>query len=395
MRLPLLLAALALGGPAGATGWDFTQPEVVTAPAGDRVFPHLESAGRRSLAAGTDHTAVVWEDNRSGTPQAYIALRPIAGGGFGAPLPLSAGGEAFEPAVAAVGGGRFVTAWEEDGRVRFRMVAEGAAGPVTTVAAPSRQVTLAARDGRAVAAWSERRDGIRRVVVAALEVTADAVRPAGARAVDPTSGRGDQLYPTVVIAAGRPLVAWEDRRHGHTRLYYSRADADGAFPAPTRLNELPPSQSNRFGRGTGVTRVAVRARGGHLAAVWMDKRDFKGGYDIYAAAGDAAAGRLGANELVQDLFGSNTPQWHPTVAVAADGTVIAVWDDPRDGNPDLWFSVRRNGEWSDDFTFAGGSGPGAQRHPALALGPDGRLHVAWVDRGGDRPRILYAVGRPE
>ena len=397
MTARLLLIALLTGVAAAAQAqqWRFTPPAVVTAPGGERVFPHLESAGRRSLAVDGDQVAVVWEDNRSGTPLAYAAFRNDGGDGFEARRRISGDGPAFAPAVTALGGGRFLAAWEEDGRVKSRLLTRERAGPATVLAESAAQPTLHTAGGRAFAAWSEGERGSKRVVLAALAVEDETATVRWRRPVAPHDGRGDQLYPALLALGERALVAWEDRRHGHTRLYCAVRAATGGGTGPVQLNETAGGGNPQYGRGTGVTRVALANGGGHLAAVWMDKRHFRGGYDIYAAVGPAEQARFGPNEKAQDLFGSNTPQWHPAVAVGPSGQVVAAWDDPRDGNPDLWLSVRTGeGEWSDDFTFEGGSGPGAQSHPVVAFDGAGRLHLAWVDRGTGGTRILYSVGRP-
>ena len=396
MRSRLLLCTLlaAASTTLHAQGWRFAPPAVVTDPGGDRVFPHLEGAGRRSLAVGGDQVAVVWEDNRSGTPRGYVAFRNGDGDTFEARRRISGEDPAYGPVITALGGGRFLSAWEEDGRVQARVLTRERAGPAITLADNAGQPTLYAADDRVFAAWSEGEDGNRRVVIADLAVEDEKASVRWRRPVAPHDGRGDQLYPTLTAVSEGALVAWEDRRHGHTRLYCAVREKDGG-PEPVQLNETPPASNPKYGRGTGVTRVALAKGGGRLAAVWMDKRHFEGGYDVYAAVGPTADARFGANEKAQDLFGSNTPQWHPAIAVSPSGQVLAAWDDPRDGTPDLWFSVR-NGErdWSDDFTFDGGSGPGAQSHPVVTFDEAGRLHLAWVDRGPEGARILYSVARP-
>lgn len=391
-----LFFALLAGASAGlhAQDWRFTQAAVVTAPDGEQVFPHLDASGRRSLAVDGERVAVVWEDNRSGTPHAYVAFRDEDGDGFEARRRISGEEPAYAPAITTLGDGRFLTAWEEDGRVRARVLSRERAGPAAPLAEDADQPTLHAANGRVFAAWREGEPGTRRVALAALNVEGEKVAVGWRRPVAPHDGRGDQLYPALAGLGDGALVAWEDRRHGHTRLYCAVRDDDGG-PEPVQLNETPSSSNPQYGRGTGVTRVALAKGGDRLAAVWMDKRDFKGGYDIYSATGPAAEARFGPNEKAQDLFGNNTPQWHPAIAVSPSGQVVAAWDDPRDGNPDLWLSVRdTDGSWGDDFTFGGGSGPGAQTHPVVAFDDAGRLHLAWVDRGPEGARVLYSVARP-
>ncbi|HKJ76820.1 MAG TPA: hypothetical protein VKA64_06410, partial [Gammaproteobacteria bacterium] len=291
----MILALLAgLSTALQAQGWRFAPPAVVTDPGGDRVFPHLEAAGRRSIAVDGDQVAVVWEDNRSGTPLAYIAFRNGDGDTFEARRRISGEGPAYGPVITALGGGRFLTAWEEDGRVQARVLTRERAGGAVTLAEGAGQPTLYAADGRVFAAWSEGEDGARRVVIAGLAVADEQAAVRWRRPVAPHDGRGDQLYPTLAALDEGAMVAWEDRRHGHTRLYCAVRGKDGG-PEPVQLNETPPASNPQYGRGTGVTRVALAKGDGRLAAVWMDKRHFKGGYDVYAAVGPVEEARFGAN----------------------------------------------------------------------------------------------------
>jgi hypothetical protein len=139
--------------------------------------------------------------------------------------------------------------------------------------------------------------------------------------------------------------------------------------------------------------LVLDGRGDRIASAWMDKRDFQGGYDIYAALSADGGQDFGPNELVQDPFGENQPQWHPAIAVGPQGRVVAVWDDPRDGSPDLWLSWRDVDAWSDDLAVPGAHGPGAQEHPAIAIDAEGRLHLAWVDRSEEGSRVRYLSAR--
>lgn len=394
MRGAAILLMTIAAGPVGAE-WEFSPPREVSGALVD-VFPHLESAGRRSLAVGDGGVAVVWEDNRSGSPQVYLAVGK-AEGAFSGPRRLSTGEEAFEPAITAASDGRFVVTWEQDGAVWGAVaVAENSGAPRRLSGGAAGQATVTARPGEGVlAAWSAERGPHRGIVLATialdgLEIAQIEQRPVG------KLPEGDQLYPALAAADDALVLAWEDRRAGHTRLYVTRSRAGRELEPVRLLNELPPDSNPQFGRGSGVTRVALAAGPeGRVAAAWMDKRAFRGGYDIYAAVSDDGGADFGHNELVQDMFGENTPQWHPSVAVGPKRQVAVAWDDPRDGTPDVWVSRRTGaGEWSDDIAVTPAYGPGAQSSPSIAFGADGTLHLAWVERQDDQsPRLLYATGR--
>jgi|GEM_PF-327033 len=396
----LALACLAASPMAPAAGWSFS-PAIAVAPAArpgqPAFFHHLESAGRKNIAVSGAVVAVVWEDNHSGASQAYAAFKREQAKAFSAPVRLSTGKQAYEPAVAPIAGGQFLFAWEQDGHVWLRAAGPGAGTAARQVSqAPSRQASLARGPrGRMRLVWVQRSGHFPRVMTAPVR-TAPKLRVGRAHPVDPKPPTQSQLYPSVALARDRVVVAWEDRRSGHTRLLYSAAGPGGVFSAPQGLNEFRVGNA-KFGRGTGVTRVALAAVGGErVAATWMDKRDFRGGYDIYAAFGDDGGRRFGANEKVQDVFGNDQPQWHPAIAATEDGRVAVVWDDPRDGSEDLWLSWKTDQGWSDDAAVAPASGPGVQSDPTIAFDRRGNLHIAWIARPTPNgpTRILYAVGQP-
>ncbi len=395
MRILATIVLLLLAATASA-GWSFTPAIDVAGADQPGIFYHLESAGRRNLAIGAHDVAVVWEDNHSGSPQVYVAFKGERDLGFGEPMALSTGKEAYEPAVAAAPGGGFVFAWEQDGAVWMRAGGPRGLEPVQRVdESTSRQVTLASAPGgdAMYAAWVRREGRAMRLVVAPLRIVRGRLVVGGALPVDPRAARYDQLYPSLAVTAGGVAVAWEDRREGHSRIYYAYAPGRRRFGALHPLNTLLHARRRNFGNGTGVTRVALAAAGKRVAATWMDKRHFMGGYDIYAAVSADGGRSFGPNEKAQDMFGDNLPQWHPAVAVAPDGRVVVAWDDPRNDNPDVWLSWRTNHGWSDDMALPGGSGPGAQDNAVMAFDREGRLHVAWLDRRAGGGRIRYAVGK--
>lgn len=392
------LLALTLALPALAD-WAFTDAEAVSGEPQAKLFPHLESAGRGNLAASGDRLAVVWEDNRDGSPQVYAALRALDRPGFAAPLRLSAGREAYEPVVVGLDAGRFLAAFEQDGKVVARVFSAAAQGALTPLdAAVSAQITLTAIGKRIHAAWGRRDGRFLRLVSAPLTVDGLQIRSGAARAVDLSPAQDEQLYASLAATSKGYAIAWEDRRAGHTRLLTATSSDGAQWSTPQPLNEIPHSSSAAelgLGRGPGVTRVSLAGDGAAtVAAVWMDKRDFLSGYDIYAGVSTDHGASFGANEKAQDAFGAEKPQWHPAVAVTPHG-LVAAWDDPRDDSPDIWLSTRHSEkEWSDDFTVTGAAGPGSQDNPVLLWHGD-RLHLAWVHKGEGGAQVRYAQGRWE
>lgn len=408
MRALFFCALLCCAG-VQAAPWEFEAPLAVSGDAAQGVFVHLESAGRKSIAVSAEWVAVTWEDNRDGVPRCYVALKAPGQSKFGEALQVSAQQEAAEPAIVGLAGGRFVLAWEENGRVWVRSLAAKSAALATPHALSTGSGTQAslgyAAHGDLYAVWSEQGTRYWQIKLARLSITGIGTGRGGIHAMRAVtvdaSALGDQSYPSIAVeSAGRAVVAWEDRRGGHTRLYSALSKYGGARIAPPQsLNEAVwRGQALGYGHGTGVMRVALAAQGRDgVAAVWADKRDFQSGYDVYGGFARSPSFHFGANEKVQDEFGNNFAQWHPAVAANRAGRVAVVWDDDRDGSPDVWLSWRNADGWSDDFAVPGASGPGVQSDPSVAMDEAGNLYLAWVEKKdlNSPSKIYYSFGRAQ
>ena len=213
---------------------------------------------------------------------------------------------------------------------------------------------------------------------------------------EPTDG---QSWPALAVAGdGSVMVAWEDRRERHTVPMVSHSRDGRDFAPPTQLTDLKngggTGSALGLGAGTGAMRPTLTAWGGQgAAAAWLDKRDFLSGYDVYAALDDGTH-RFGRNIQVQDSFGDNMAQWHAKIVVDASGRLLAVWDDARDGTPDVWLSNWNGTGFGDDVGVPAAAGPGSQTDPSATLDSAGRLHLVWLDRGDAQSatRIRYVRG---
>ncbi len=393
MRAAALLLAV-LAWPAQA-GWEWRAPLTVNSVQGAAIFPHLESANRQGVAVSGDIVGVVWEDNRDGSPQCYLAMKPAAAPAFQPEIRLSRG-DCYEPVLLALGAGRFVAAWEEGGKVHAQMLPGGKLLQLSNNEAA--QVTLAVRGDALYAAWAEQAGKFRRIVVARLAQKADVPSVQAAQPVEAALPIDEQGWPALAVAGdGSVSVAWEDRRSRHSVPMVSHSRDGRSFAPPARLTDIKSgSAPGGLGAGTGAMRPTLTAWGKQgVAAVWLDKRDFLSGYDVYAAL-DPGTRRFGRNVKVQDSFGDNMAQWHALVVGDAGGRLVALWDDARDGTPDVWLSDRDGEAFGDDVAVPAAHGPGAQSDPVATLDAAGSLHVVWLDRdeaAGTRIRYARAVWR--
>jgi hypothetical protein len=380
-----------LAWPAQA-GWEWKAPLTVNSVRGAAIFPHLESANRQGVAVSGGTVGVVWEDNRDGSPQCYLALKPAVAAVFQPEIRLSQTG-CYEPVVVALGAGRFVAAWEEGGRVQARVLPGGAALKLGD--AESAQVTLAVGAGKLYAAWAEQAGRFRRIVVAQLAIDSDKLGVIAAEPVEAGIPVDEQGWPALALVGdGSVTVAWEDRRARHSVPMVSHSRDGRSFAPPVRLTDHKSGSVDGLGAGTGAMRPTLTAWGKRgLTAVWLDKRDFLSGYDVYAAF-DNGTRRFGKNIRVQDSFGDNMAQWHAQVVGNASGRLVALWDDARDGTPDVWMAEWDGAAFGDNLAVPAASGPGAQSDPVATLDAGGSLHVVWLDRdeaAGTRIRYARAV----
>ncbi len=395
--LCLVLAAL----PAQATErWKFDTRLAVTGDPVSGVYPHLDGAGRKHIAVASQSVATTWEDNRSGTPQVYVARKTNDQDRFSAAMQVSDGGEAYEPAIASLPQNRFVLAWEQDGAIHARILSDSGLGTSAKLSsAASSHVSLASFGAQIFASWREQQDRLWFVKVAALSVTA--AGKLGVESITSAEAIGLEtqvLFPSIAVNDAGLCVAWEDRRAGHTRLLVSSSsDQAQSFGEPQHLNEFL-SNRNQYDQGNGVTRVSLASFAqDEILAAWMDKRRGGLGYGIFAALGSDGGAIFGPNEKVHGEAGDKQPHYNPAVAGNSNGDFVVAWDDFRRGDSDIWLSAYNDDEeWSQDFSPAIASGAGEQSHPAVALDDQGRLHLLWMERGDmNAPgRLWYSRAMP-
>jgi hypothetical protein len=386
LAIGLLCAALPAHSTDSATDITVAKPGV---------FHHLDASGRNNLAVSGGSVGIVWEDNRSGAPGCYLAIksgsRDFREFSFGQ-------GECYEPTITTLDSDRFLLAWEDADGVNSAIADAAGPGPTTKLADSGGQSSLAfhARLG-AYAAWSAPEGRWRQVWLAPLKIEGRQISVGPRRPADAMPATDDQTFPVLAVNARGLTVAWEDRRHGHTVIYHSfNSHPDQlaqAWSAPTRVSGNPTGKAQgNLGRGTGAMRPTLATFGERLAAAWLDKRDFLSGYDVYAALTEPDSLRFAKDQKAQDSFGDAIAQWHVAAAGNPRGDLVLAWDDDRDGSADIWLTRLTSAGYSENFTLPAASGPGQQSDPAIALDSAGNLHLAWVARGDDgATRVRYTL----
>ena len=193
------------------------------------------------------------------------------------------------------------------------------------------------------------------------------------------------------------------RSAGHTRLFHAARTSAQVFTPERQLNEhsAPVQEGGEMqGLGSGVMRVTLAANDGDtIQAIWLDKRNPTSGYAVWGAASEDGGRTFGGNAIVQDELGATVPQWHAALAAGED-TFVAAWDDIREGwgddaeSGDVLLSWHDGRRWSADLVVPGASGDGYQGSPAVALDPQGDLHLIWIERDdlSSPTRLRYLHG---
>jgi len=80
------------------------------------------------------------------------------------------------------------------------------------------------------------------------------------------------------------------------------------------------------------------------------------------------------------------------VAIAVNGStdVVAIWQDWRSGNSDIYCSRRVSGSWSTNEQVNDDTGAARQYYPALALDASANAYAVWSDERDGEPDIYFS-----
>jgi len=283
----------------------------------------------------------VWRDYRNGNYDIYFSYRP-AGGKWGVNERVNddAGVEVQEwPAIVVDRPGNAYAVWEDhrngDPDVYFSYQPMGGGwsvsqrvddGGTTNVDCPDLAIDSV---GNLYALWQDWRNGDPDVYFS--------YRPAGGgwganeRVSDDTTGTTQYPGAIAVDGASNAYAVWPDKRNGdeNTDIYFSYRPSGGHWNANERIND-DAGIAEQWGPAIAVDDA------GNAYALWQDNRN--GNFDVYFSY-RPVGGTWGANMQVNDDAGT-ADQY--TVAIAANGAtdVVAIWQDRRSGNSDIYFSYR-------------------------------------------------------
>jgi len=223
------------------------------------------------------------------------------------------------------------------------------------------------------------------------------VRVDGGTPVTAAASLDNKWAPAVANGGARMYVAWTDFRNYNWDIFLAHSFHGRRFSSNVRVDD-----ASELERIDDHPSIAVDDRGG-LHAVWADRRDTDSDTHIFYARSDDGGRSFSGNVRIDSSANGFDPdrdtpsnQWHPRV-VASGGDVLAVWQDNRLGNNDIFFARSRDRggsfaatERADDS----GEGVSNQSRPDIAVDgadPAARvLYVAWEDDRDGSPAIFLA-----
>jgi len=230
--------------------------------------------------------------------------------------------------------------------------------------------------GNAYAVWQDDRNGNSDIYFS--------YRPAGGTwgpniRVNDDVGTAQQGFPSIAVdPSGNAYAVWNDNRNGGGDMYFSYRPAGGTWGPNTRVNDVVSTGGNPS--------IGVDASG-NAYAVWQDGRN--GDLDIYFSY-RPAAGQWGANVRVDDDVGA-AAQVDPSIAVDPLGNAVAVWEDTRNGNLDIYSSFRpAGGTWGANVRVNDDSGTVNQEWPSVAVDARGNAYAVWQDERNGNLDIYFS-----
>ena len=205
--------------------------------------------------------------------------------------------------------------------------------------------------------------------------------PTGPPPPPPESPETDP-HPVLTVGPDNQLhLAWADKRTGTWAVYYARSTDGGAsFSTPI------PVVSDEMGTARGHPALAM-GPGGRVHVAWEER--WNGNWDIYCARSDDGETFSSPVQVNDDATG--TDQARPALAVGSDGSIFLAWQDSRDGDWDIYTAHSTDGGTSfganarvNDETRS------QQEDPVIGVDGQGRVHVAWADKRSGVWALYYA-----
>jgi phosphoribosylformylglycinamidine (FGAM) synthase PurS component len=356
--------------------------------AGIAISTVAESQGFPDVAFDGTNYLVAWQDGRCGSSWDIYGARVGVDGSV-----ADSAGIAISDAVnhqssprVAFCGSNYLVVWEDQrsgaldvyvARVSVKGELLDSEGVVISSAVSDQCVPALACDGvNCLAVWQDRRSGAWDIIGARVSPDGTVLDPGG---IDIVVAANRQWYPAVAFDGTNYLVVWQDDRSGSWDIYGARVSVDGSVLDPEGILISAATNRQMF--------PAVAFGGTNYLVVWQDVRS-DSSHDIYGAR-VSVEGEVLDPEGIAITVAANRQGWP---AVASDGTnCLVVWNDRRSGSEDIYGArVSAEGEVLDPEGMNISVAPDDQYGCKVEFG-GGNYLVVWYDyRLGTLPHIFGA-----
>jgi FlgD Ig-like domain len=369
----------------------------VCTAANDQVAPQIVSDG----AGGA---IVTWFDFRNGTDNNIYASRinpsGVAQWTANGVAVCTAADDQANVIMAPDGSGGAIIAWDDNRNLTDyntyvqRINSLGAPqytanGVAACLATGNQFVTSLVPNGTgaAIVVWYDSRSGTDSDVYAQRVNSLGGVSWA-ADGVALAATTGDQDSPVATSdGSGGAIVAWDDLRGGLTYdIYAQHINSTGSLQWTINGVSVCSSANNQS-----FPTITTDDAGGAIVS-WQDARNGSNAVDIYAQRLNGSGATQWTNDGVS-LCAAIGSQDHPVIAADGYGGAIAVWNDGRNGNPDI-FSQRVNASGATQWLANGQPVVQAlakQASPTLVVVPGGGAIFTWQDFRDDIKGDIYAA----
>lgn len=364
--------------------------------ANDQALPVITAVPGRGLF-------VVWQDSRSGNEDIYGAVSLNNGTSWARNMRAddSIGtSKQLEPAVDVSVNGTILLAWQDNRRstfdydVYFTKSYDGGAtftrnvrvdGPTNNISWQERPSIAVTDRGAIYVAWTDDR------TVSSLRVRGAFSTDGGAtfspsEEIAPSGSTSGQTGVVVVANGDRIFAAFMDNILGAPHPYVCVSTNSGkSFSAPTRLDNTGSGGASQSG-----VSIAPMPRGG-IVAVWEDSRNGNG--DIFACI-------VGANGAIKTpdfrVDDDSTGAYQMDACVASDqlGNIYVVWEDERNGLYAIRFALLRTGKTQPTASMEVATPRSAdmQRRASVIATEPGRVFVVWQDDRAGTEDVYSSAG---
>jgi len=189
-----------------------------------------------------------------------------------------------------------------------------------------------------------------------------------------TNNPGISNYPSVAVSGSVVHVVWSDSRD--TGIYYKRSiDGGISWGADERLTNITAAFATSF-------RTSVSVSGTFVHVVWHDLRD--GNIEVYYKRSTDGGASWGGDTRLTNHTGQSV---NPSVTVS--GSIVhVVWEEQRDGNPEIYYKRSSDGglSWGPDTRLTNSAGN--SRFASVSVSGS-VVHVVWREQRDGNMEIYY------